>query len=317
VQLIEASTLQHVWAERFDGTLEDVFDLQDDITVKIVGQLLPNVERSETGRASRKKANETGVYDLYLRALHHFHAFSADDISSALRLLEAALRSDPDHARSLALSSVCRARILVNSWDAANDQQHIELGVECANRAAYLSPDDSSVLWMSGFAIGRLSGDYQRGLDLLERSKVLNPNSYYAFGFAGLLKTLSGAVDSAIDDLEHALRLNPIDPRSFTFQTSLAAAYNYLGQHMEARSHAARAIQKNPRYEAAHRQLVVSCQRCNQTEEAREAAAKLMSAFPSFSISDLRQRYERLKQPITVGVRDHFDALREAGLPEG
>ena len=252
-QLIEASTRQHIWADRFDGFLEDVFSLQDDITLKIVGQLLPKVERAEIDRASRK-ATHVVAYDLFLRALRHFHAFSADDIKSALEFLETALRSNPDDARALALSGVCRARMVINRWDVANERQNIELGLNNASRAPLISPDDSSVLWMSGFAIGRLSGDYRRGLEFLERAKVLNPNSYYAFGFAGLLKTLLGEAGAAIDDLEFAVRLNPIDPRSFTFHTSLANAYNQNRRYEDAMSNAAKAIQQNSRYEQAHRE---------------------------------------------------------------
>ena len=130
------------------------------------------------------------------------------------------------------------------------------------------------------------------------------------------MKTLAGDPHSAIDDLEHAVRLNPIDPRSFTFHTSLADAYNQVGRHVDAKKHAEIAIQQNPRYETAHREHVVGCQRAGDLDAARSSAQRLISTFPYFSLKDLRERFERLRMPITSGVSDHFDALQEAGLPE-
>jgi TolB-like protein/Tfp pilus assembly protein PilF len=315
-QLIDAATRKHLWAERFDGTLENVFELQDMLTEQIAGQVLPKLERTETERANRLKPDQVNVYDLYLRAVHHYHAFSFDDILAALKILEKALAIDPNYPPALALSGICYARILVMSWDKPREQAHMKAGVFAARRAAELAPEDATVLWMSGLAIGRLSGDLQGGVDFLERAITLNSNSYQAHGAAGLLKAHTDDAAGAIDHLKQAIRLNPIDPRIFNVHANLANAYNHTKNYDEAKRHALMALQLNPRYEHSHREYVESCIGCGQIEDARAGARALISQFPNFSTASLLDRWERHHRPITPGRVEHLEALRKAGLPE-
>lgn len=315
-QLIEAASRNHIWAERFDGSLENVFELQDAVVAQIAGQLLAKLERAETERASRLNPDEIGAYDFYLRAIHHFHAFSSENISTALNYLEQALAIRPDYPPALALSGLCRVRMINLTWDNPKEQEHMKSGLVAARRAAELAPEDARVLWMSGFAIGRLSNDLDGGIDLLERAIRLNPNSYQAYGYAGFLKCSIGDAGGAIEYLKQAIRLNPIDPRGFFLHASLATAYNYAKNHDLAKRHALMALQLNSRYHHSHREYVVSCVGSGKIEDARAGVQKLLSQFPNFSISELRDRWERQQRPTHQGVIELFEALRKAGLPE-
>ncbi len=315
-QLIEADTRKHIWAERFDGSLENVFELQDAITAQITGQLLPKLEHAETERAGRLKPDEVSAYDLYLRAIHHYYANSSEDSFSALNLLKQALEISPDYPPALALSGICRSRMLSMSWDKSNEPEHMSAGVAAAKRAVELAPEDATVLSMSGLAIGRLSGDLQRGIDLLERAITLNPNSCRAHGFAGLLKTHIGDAGEAIECLKLAIRLNPIDPRNFNIHANLSNAYNQMKNYDDGKRHALAALQLNPRYDHSHREYIESCIGLGQLEDARTGARALLSQFPEFSLAALRDRWKRQLRPITQGRLDHLEALRKAGLPD-
>jgi adenylate cyclase len=315
-QLIEAESCRHVWADKFDGSLEDIFELQDEIASRIIGQLLPKLEHAETERARRVSTDNVGAYDLYLRAIHHFYAFSQEDIVAALKNLEEALEIEPNFARALALSGVCRVRVITNNWHASVEQEHLDAGVAEGQRAAKLAPDDATVLWMSGLAIGRLSEDIQRGIDLIDQAIQLNPNSYQSYGFGGLLKTHIGDNDRAINYLKNSIRLNPTDPRAFNFRSSLADAFVQVKMYDEAKRHAMQALQLNPRFELALRVYIASCIGLGEIEEGLEGARRLVSIYPKFTLADLQDSWKRQLRPIHQGKIEHIDALRKAGLPE-
>jgi tetratricopeptide (TPR) repeat protein len=161
-----------------------------------------------------------------------------------------------------------------------------------------------------------MSADLQRGIDLLERAIMLNPNSYQAHGGAGLLKLQIGDPAGAIDYLKQAIRLNPIDPRLFNVHANLASAYNQIGNYDGAKRCSLKALQLNPRYEHSHREYVISCVGCEHREDARDGARALLAQFPRFTITGLRDRWKRQHRPITQGRIEHLQALAKAGLPE-
>jgi adenylate cyclase len=311
-QLIDAVSGAHLWAERFDGTLADVFDLQDRVAEGVTGAIEPTLRGAEIERARRKPTGSLDAYDLYLRALPRVFATMLEGNREALRLLDQALALDPDYAVVSGLKAWCHLQLYLRSW-AGDDVADRMAGEQAARRALTSGQDDPTALALGGFVLSLLVHDHETGLAALRRAVDLNPNSALALGASALVHCFAGDYETATSHSQRALRLSPFDPLSFRPLIALAYVHLFTGRHKEASEYAARAIQANPGLDVSHTVLVASLVELGRLEEAREAASSLLMAMcPMFRIARRRR----------AGFRDaprfeaYLAALSRAGLPD-
>jgi adenylate cyclase len=310
-QLIDASSGAHLWAERFDGTLADVFELQDRVAEGVAGAIEPTLRGAEIERARRKPTESLDAYDLYLRALPHLVTPTAESNREALRLLDRALALDPDYAAALGFKAWCHLNAYLRSW-AGDDAAERTAGEQAARRALAAGQDDPTALASGGFVLSLLAHDHEAGLAALSRAVTLNPNSALAFGASSLVHCFAGDYGTAVEHGQRALRLSPFDPLGYRPLIALAYAHLFTGRHEEAAAYAARAVQANPGFDISHALLVASLVELGRLEEAREAASRLMATFPTFRIARRRRAGFR----DTARFEAYLAALRRAGLPD-
>jgi TolB-like protein/class 3 adenylate cyclase len=207
-QLIDASTGAHLWADRFEGGLEDIFDLQDDITLRVVGAIAPKLEHAEIARAMRKPTESLDGYDYYLRAMSNFHKAGREDITEAIRLFHKAIEFDNSFSSAHGMAAWCYARRKLNGW--TDEEPSETLTAErFARRAVECGNEDAVALASSGIAIGYMFDDFERAASLMDRAQALNPNLAMAFHLSGWIRCFIGQQDLAIEHLERAVRFSP------------------------------------------------------------------------------------------------------------
>jgi hypothetical protein len=208
-QLVEAATGTHLWADRFDGTLEDVFDLQDQVTASVVAAIQPNLLTAEIQRAQRKPPENLQAYDLMLRAHPYFLNGTRDDMAEAARLLQKAVTIDPAYAPGLAYLALCHWMTVSQGWMDRRDPAVAEM-IQLARAALALDDNDHDILRIAGVITALPGGDLSGGIDaLIARSISLNPNDAIAIAAAGLMHAYAGDTASAISCLDRSGRLNP------------------------------------------------------------------------------------------------------------
>ena len=256
-QLIDAGTGAHLWADRFDSQLEDIFDLQDRVTSSVIGAISPQLERAEIARAQRKPTESLQAYDYYLRALASSYRFTREENIEALKLTKIASGLDPEFALSYALGAFSYAQRKAFGWtvDAA---QEIAEARRLARRAIELDKDDPSVLTMAGHAFAYVVGEVEEGAALVSRAINLDPNLVTARYWRGWAHIYLGDVDAAIEQFQVALRLSPLDPRIYVIQTGLAYGHFFAGRNEEASTWAATAIRQQPNFLVAQR-IMMAC----------------------------------------------------------
>ena len=204
-QLIEAETNTHLWADRFDGSLEDVFDLQDKVAVSVAGVIEPTLVAAEITRATARPTKDLQAYDLYLKALPRLFQFSKEGLFEAAELFAQAITRDPQYGPALAFASVCHMRIAIDEWDEHSEPKAIEL----ARRAIEVAHDDPVVLSNASFTLAMLGDDITAMIGLADRAVSLNPSYARGWYLSGLLRLEAGQPDQAIELIEKALRLSP------------------------------------------------------------------------------------------------------------
>ncbi|WP_245310718.1 adenylate/guanylate cyclase domain-containing protein, partial [Bradyrhizobium valentinum] len=209
-QLVDAATGNHIWADRYDSTLEDMFDLQDRVTSSVIGAISPQLERAEIERAQRKPTESLQAYDYYLRAYASFYKFTREAHLEALKLTEIASGIDPEFAAAYALGARCYLQRKAFGWSTDTAQERIEAR-RLARRAIELDKDDPSVLAMAGHALAYVVGEVEEGAALLTRAINLDPNLVIARQWSGFTHLWLGNVDAAIEQFKVALRLSPLD----------------------------------------------------------------------------------------------------------
>jgi tetratricopeptide (TPR) repeat protein len=212
--LIDARDGSHLWADRFEGLLQDVFDLQDEMTTKVVGAIAPRVEAAEIERAKRNRPDSLDAYDLYLRALAAVREMTPESSDEAFRLIGKALEIDPDYAVAAGLGAwACTLRVAQN-WPVDREAETAR-GVRLGRLAVLKGQQDAEALGSGGYALAFLGGEFEEGLSAIERAIILNPNSAMALAHAGWVQTYLGRAHEAIDALERSIRLSPRDPTLF------------------------------------------------------------------------------------------------------
>ena len=311
-QLLDASTGTHLWAERFEGLLDDIFELQDQVTESVVGAIAPQLERAEIERAKRKPTDSLDAYDYYLRGTAKLHIATRDAIGESLALFYRAIELDPEFASAYGMAAWCHFWRKLNGWMIDPPREMAE-GARLARLGVELGRDDAVALTRCGHALAHLTGDVDCGIALLDRARLLNPNLAPAWYLGGILRALRGETDAAIDNLNHAVRLSPVDPEMFRMQVGVALAHFFAGRFDLSTSWAEKALGNLPSLLPAVALLAAGHALCGRGDRAAAAMARLRALDPAIRVS-------RLKGWLPIQRPEDFarlvDGLRLAGLPE-
>jgi TolB-like protein len=311
-QLIDATTGAHLWAERFEGTLDDIFELQDQVAASVVGAIAPQMERAEIERAKRKPTENLNAHDYYLRGMANLHLGTREAIDGALPLFEQAIKFDPDFAPAYAMAAWYHVWRKVNGWMTDHPRETAE-GARLARRAVELGREDAVALTRAGHALAHLAGDLDGGIALLDRAVMLNPSHAAAWFLGGFLRVWNGEHDSAIEHFTRAMRLSPLDPESYRMQAGMAMAHMFEGRLDAAASWADKSFRDLPSFLLVAAIVAASHALTGRTEEARRAMDHLRALDPSLRISNLRD-WLPIQRAEDLAI--FADGLRKAGLPE-
>ena len=308
-QLIEAVSARHVWAEKFDGDLADIFDLQDRITESIVGAIEPSLLSAEIARAEHKPTANLDAYDLYLRAWALYGSMNCSTIRNAIELLIAAIALDPTYAQAKALAAICHGDLVQQRWDDPGD---FTASDRLAKEALAVARDDPIALAFASQILAYISKDYETALAAADRALAICPNSFVVSSRCGWVKLYVGQVGEAVDCFLRAIRLSPLDPYTFNAPVGMAAARLMEGKPEEAERWARQALQRNAMFAAAHRVLIFALVEQARVEEAREALRKMLVVSSDYTLSHFR----RLAPFSDRAFNERFaESLRTAGLP--
>ncbi|TCU27983.1 TolB-like protein [Rhizobium azibense] len=310
-ELVEATTGVHIWADRFEGELEDIFELQDRVTSSVVGAIGPKLEQAEIKRAKHKPTENLDAYDYFLRGLAALHCWSRETNNEALRLFYRAIELDPEFAAAYGMAARCYSQRKASGWMVDHVQEAAETE-RLARHAAALGKDDAVALCTAGIAFAYVLGAHDYGADLLQRALGLNPNLASAWLFSGWARIWLGEPEGAIDHLTRAMRLNPQDPQICNAQAAMAAAYFFAGQYADASSWAHAAIREQPVHFIATCVAAASHALAGQAPEATEAMTRLRQLDPDFRLSSLNDFFP-IRRPEDAAR--WADGLRNAGLP--
>ena len=297
-QLIEAATGRHLWVERYDRALDDIFALQDEITLNVVGAIEPSLRHAELERTKRKRPDSLDAYDLYLQAFAISLGRTSEDHTKALALLEQVVSLEPDYIGAHALMADCyRGRFLrgtgqIADRDAALVHAHAELAAGC---------DDATALAMVGLVILTFGQNNAAAHEIFERAIQISPSSMLALGYSALELVWSREFKLAIERAEQARRLSPIDPWLVTPNVALAQANFHLGRYEEAAAAARRATEVNPSFTLAFALLAAALIRLGQAEEAKSATQRVQ-ADPHFQFQRLPR--QEVWAPVIAAYRD-------------
>jgi adenylate cyclase len=311
-QLIDTTIGAHLWADRFDGALEDIFELQDQIAGSVVGAIEPKLRQSEIERAVHKPTDSLAAWDLYLRSLAAWHQFTENGMREAVALLQRALAIDPSYAPAAAMIGWCRIHQRTQRLGAVSDAE-VEEAVRLAKRAIEVGIDDPDALWMAAYTLMSFSGDYARAANVVVRALALNPNSAHAWMVRGYVSVMENQPDAAIEALEHAIRLSPLDPLSRAFSIGLASAHLAADRYERAIEWAERTLAEEPRHRAAMRIEAVCFAFLGRIEEARHWLARYLEAEPGLTIAQFKSLAPAFSPEF---LRRYVEGLRKAGLPE-
>lgn len=311
-QLIEGMNGAHLWADRFDGQMDDIFDLQDQITERVVGAIEPTLRKAEIERPKKTRPENLDAYDLYLRALPHAYAIQPKDNSEALTLLHKAIEIDPGYAPALSCAAWCYEQRLTRerSTSESDDPKN---SVSLARRAISTGSDDAHAIAAAAFVLMMVGRDYPAGLVAAERALSLNPNTATISMFAGWVFTFSGRPDDGLPCFERALRLSPADPATFITLTGISMANLLLRNIDVAIEYAIKSDAQNPEWDTNFLIFATAHTLLEQKTESRAAIARLLAFAPNATIA-LFRKHLPFKNPEDLELI--LDGLRNGGLPE-
>jgi adenylate cyclase len=311
-QLIDATTGAHLWADHFDGALEDVFELQDRVTASVVGAIAPKMEHAEIERAKRKQTENLDAYDYYLRGLAAVYQWKREANEEALALFSKAIELDPTFASAYGMAARCYSMRKASGW-IANPDQEIAETVTLARNAAQLGRDDPIALSTGGVGLAFVASELEEGDELIERALALDPNLAPAWLFSGWVKIYLGEPESAIARIERAMRLSPNEPNVFGMQSAMALAHFFAGRPEEALSWAQKAMRVHSHRLFAACIAAASAALIGNKDEAREAVRRLRQIEPNLRASALKA-YWPIRRPADLARLE--EGLRRAGLTE-
>jgi TolB-like protein len=311
-QLVDAPTAANLWSERFEGTIGDIFELQDQLARSVVGAIALQLERAEIERAQRKPTESLDAYDYYLRGMANLHRGTRAAIEDALPLFYKAVQFDPTFASAHGMAAWCHFWRKVNGW-MTNHGQEIAEGARLARLAVEFGKDDAVALARGGHALAHLAGDLDAGAALIDRALVLNPNLAAAWFLGGFVRVWRGDADGAIEHFEHAMRLSPLDPEMYRMQAGMAAAHLFAGRFDIASSWAEKAFRDLPGFLMVVGVIAASHALAGRTDEARRAMDHLRQLDSTLRISTIKD-WLPIRRPEDLAA--FADGLRKAGLPE-
>jgi len=276
-QLIDAESGAHLWADRFDGSLEDVFELQDKVASSVAGVIEPALQAAETTRSAARPTDDLTAYDLYLRAYAMFLS-STRQVPEPLRLLEQAIARDPRYGPALAWAAVCCARLFDDGWS-EDREAHRPKGADFARRALEVAGDDPTILANAALALAYLGEDIGAMMALVDRALALNPNFARGWFISGNVRFWAGQPDIAIEHIETALRLSP-RARTGTSLVIIGAAHFFARRFDEAMPKLLLAIQEDPGHPHPYRYLAACYAHMGRLDDAREIVARLRAITP-------------------------------------
>jgi TolB-like protein len=309
-QLIEAESGHHLWADRFDGYLIDIFDLQDQLVTKVVGALAPQLEKAEIERAKRELTSNPAAYDLYLRGLASWNRWSRAENAKALKLFYAAIDKDPEFATPYGLAASCYQFAKANGWQSEFDVAEISRLTE---RALEVGNDDAVALCWVGHVRAFFFKEVDRALLLIDRALELDVNLAVAWQRSGWVRGYAGDSDGAIESLNKAMRLDPLDTRVFLTQSAMGFAYFIAARDQEAAKWAAMALRTKPNWMPALRVAIVSNAMQGRAAEAKAALRAYEQIDPSATIRKICEHYP-FRRP--EDKQRLVKALRKAGVRE-
>ena len=310
-QLIEAATGVHLWAERFDGDLSDIFELQDEVTQQVVGAIEPSLHNAEIKRTRSKPTDNLDAYDLCLQGQFELTHLSRDRYEAAARLFRRATTLDPNYSDAYAALVDCVGRSYAMGW--VEDYLWALTEVcEAARRAISADPENASALAAAGWGLALFGGHFDEAVELAERAVRLHPNSAYVRAQAGFVYVFSGESEPAVAHFNAARRLNPLDPRAFMHFVGLGQAHFFARRFEEAEKAARRGIAM-ARNTASRRLLAAALAHLGRLEEAGEVVAELLTLQPDLTLSFSR-RFPRYRHEWMTDL--FVEGLRLAGLPD-
>jgi adenylate cyclase len=312
-QLIDTTTGAHIWADRFDSVIDDIFELQDQIASSVAGAIEPKLRQSEIERAGRKPAANLTAYDLYLRARAQSYRHTEEGLAEAVVLARQALTIDPSYAPAAALVGFCRGLQRLQGWGALSDE---DIGEACrlARQALEAERDDAETIWQGASTLFFLAGEAAMAAAALDRALALNPNAAHAWSTKGLIHVHRNQPESAIEAVERARRLSPFGPYAFAYAGIIAVAHLAARRFEQAIEWADRALHDQPRAFPAMRVKVIAFAHLGHLDEARAELSRVLAIDPKLTIASFRE-FAPLMAPEVLEL--NVTGLRLAGLPEG
>jgi adenylate cyclase len=312
-QLIDAATEAHIWADRFDGTVAEAFELQDKVATSVVGAIAPRLEEAEIERARLKPTEDLTAYDYYLRGLAVANRATREANENALQLFNKAIERDPHFAPPYAVAANLYTYRKMNGWMADREQETAE-AERLARRAIELGRDDAVALTNSGLALCYVLGELDDGAACIDRAIALNSNLAIAWSASGWIRINYGDPDKGVEHIARAMRLSPFDPHMYQWQTATALGCTCAGRYDEGAAWAGKALQDQPGHTGALRMAIVCRVMAGRLSEAQRLMARLRQVAPGLRVSNLSDVLPPFRRPedrirITEG-------LRKAGLQE-
>lgn len=309
-QLIAAEDGRHLWADRFDGAQDDVFDLQDQITAGVVAAIEPSVRQAEIERARQKRPDNLDAYDLYLRALEQSYKFTQEGRAAGLALLEAALALDPDYAQAHGVAAFCRQQRFL--WGGRNPADRAA-ALAHAEAVAAARTDDATTLALAALAMSALGRRHEAALVMVERALAQTPSSAIAHTVIALVNMMLGRPEAAVRHAERALRLSPFDPLRHIPEATLGAAKLAADDAEAALLHVYKGLDANPLFAPNVTTQALCLVRLGRLDEARDTVRRLLEIAPDTRLANLEERYLFAS---ALGFARIAGELRSAGLPE-
>jgi adenylate cyclase len=307
-QLVEAETGVHVWAERYDRSLDDIFALQDEVTLSTIGAIEPSLRAAEIERVKRKRPENLDAYDLVLRALPHVNAAMPEEARIAVPVLERALALEPNYGLANGYLAWCFQVLFVRR---GLDPEMAAAAVRHAHAAITHGRDDATALGLAGFVISLVEHDRPTSVEAIERALALSPSCSIALILGSLAMGWANEAERALEWGERAVRLSPFDPLIYAAHIGLAVGHFAQDHYEEAVNAARRAIQSNPGFSGAHWALAASLAGLGRIPEAKLATAQVLALSPNFTTAGT---CACIGVPATLAA-SFTEACRAAGLP--